>query len=90
MAAEWRDAAFWWARHARLGPCGPSVVRVVLPVTRGGRRDPSNFLPAAKAVVDGLVLAGLWPDDGPAHVSLAEPVLAVGSDVVVEITSMGA
>lgn len=37
------------------------------------RRDPSNWMPTAKHVVDGLTQAGYWPDDDSRHVRLMEP-----------------
>jgi Holliday junction resolvase RusA-like endonuclease len=57
-----------------------------LPFDRAARRDPSNYLPAVKALVDGLVDAELWPDDTPDYVSVAEPILKVGGQVEVRIT----
>ena len=32
------------------------------------RRDPHNWMPTAKAVLDGMVDAGVFPDDNHAHV----------------------
>lgn len=48
-------------------------------------RDPSNYLPAVKAAVNGLVDAGLWPDDTAEFVSIAEPVLVKGQLVVLRL-----
>lgn len=81
-AREWRDAAFWYARAHRLGPLGPAVVTVSLPVPDGRRRDPSNWMPAVKAIVDGLVAAGVWPDDTPDWVTTTEPILLEGAEEV--------
>jgi len=36
---------------------------------RGGKPDPGDWAPSAKAYVDGLVDAGLLPDDNSAHPS---------------------
>jgi len=58
-------------------------VIVELPFKRAGRRDPSNYLPPVKAIVDGLVDAGLWPDDTGEFVTISEPALVVGSEMVV-------
>lgn len=44
------------------------------------RRDPHNYFPTVKPVVDGLIDAGLWPDDTPEWVTTTEPTLrAYGS-----------
>lgn len=82
----WRDTANVWARKAQHGAQPPAVIHVTLPFDRGARRDPSNYLPAVKAIIDGLVDAGLWPDDTPEWVTVAEPSLAVGGNVIVTIT----
>ena len=50
-------------------------VELVLPFIRGGRRDLSNYVgTVVKAVVDGLVDAGVWPDDDGRHVRVVEPL----------------
>lgn len=56
-------------RRARL------VVTVDFPDRR--RRDPHNFTPTAKAIVDGLVDAGVLPDDDHRH--LAGPDMRASS-----------
>lgn len=60
---EWREAAHWLARSARIPAC--RVVRVELHyVPRDDRRrDPDNLVAAFKPLVDGLVDAGVVPDD---------------------------
>lgn len=35
---------------------------------RNGKADPSNAAPTVKALIDGLVDAGVWPDDDHTHV----------------------
>lgn len=78
---SWRSAANRAVRQAWPRNT-PALVTVSLPVKGDRKRDPSNYLPAVKAVVDGLVDAGLWPDDTPEWVAVAEPVLVPGADVV--------
>lgn len=74
-------------KSARWEPC-PVVVSVTLPVRDARRRDPHNYFATIKPVVDGLVLAGIVPDDTPEWVTTTEPVLHVGGrDVVVYITA---
>lgn len=77
----WRNAAHIaavGASHGR-GPkaraAGPRDVIVRFDVPGVRRRDPHNWHPTVKAIVDGLVDAGLWPDDTPDHVRVLEPVL---------------
>lgn len=81
----WRDTAMVAAKAAQVQPLGPTTVRCTLPFPRNARRDPANFLPPVKAIIDGLVDAGVWPDDTGDWVYLAEPELTVGSDVVVTL-----
>jgi len=44
-----------------------------------------NYLPVVKAIVDGLVDAGCWPDDTAEFVEIRQPVLVVGGDGLVRI-----
>jgi crossover junction endodeoxyribonuclease RusA len=79
LARAWREAAAFHAldqvRPPRL--LGPSLVELELPVVGNLRRDPHNYAPTLKHTVDGLVDAGLWPDDTPEHVRTLEPRLVV-------------
>lgn len=69
LTKTWRHAAQVWALAAlRRGDLvaidGP--VRIVAAVCRDttrGRSDASNRQPTVKAVIDGLVDAGVFPDD---------------------------
>lgn len=73
----WRHAAGWAAAstiHGN-GPISASWIQVHLPVPTRAHRDPANYAPRTKAIVDGLVDAHLWPDDTPAWVTTLEPVL---------------
>lgn len=70
----WRHAAYV-AACEQLGRT-PSArareacfVRVSFPVRDPGkRRDPENWSPTSKALVDGMVDAGVWVDDDERHV----------------------
>lgn len=82
----WRDAAFyrWIEAHPGAGPSGrrapsPARVHVTIPFAAHRRRDPINFARTTKAVVDGLVWAGAWPDDTPDYVTQEVPTLVVAS-----------
>lgn len=76
-ARAWRHAAAMYTLeqlgHGRSQP--PAVVSIELPVLGARRRDPHNYFPTVKPVVDGLVDAGLWPDDTPEWVTTVEPAL---------------
>ena len=86
ISRAWRDAASDAADEhidpALYGYLPPSLVTVHLPVKGNRRRDPHNWFPTIKPIIDGLVDAGLWPDDTPEWVRCTEPVLVVGGDVV--------
>ena len=77
----WKDAAYWatCAAFPGNGPRGrampPCEVLVSIPVPGERRRDPHNWTPTCKAIVDGITAAGVWPDDNAAWVSLPEPTL---------------
>jgi crossover junction endodeoxyribonuclease RusA len=48
---------------------------------RGGRFDPSNLQPTAKAAIDGVRRAGVVDDDDAAHVTELMPVIHHGPGV---------
>ena len=81
-AREWRTAAFYGAKRAGVSGLGYSSVSVELPVRDRRTRDPHNFVSTVKPLVDGLVDAGVWPDDSSEWVTVAEPVLVVGGQLV--------
>ena len=83
---DWRHAAALAARKVKPQP--PSIVEVSIPFARNGRRDPHNYAPTVKAIVDGLVDAGLWPDDPPEFVRTFEPLCRVekGGELIITIT----
>lgn len=74
LTREWRGAAYVAAcQQLGRGPAERAreacFVRVRFPVVDPGkRRDPENWAPTSKALVDGLVDAGVWPDDDESHV----------------------
>lgn len=54
---------------------------------KGKRRDPHNYVgTVVKACVDQLVNQLVWPDDDPEWVTVDEPVLVQGTEVIVELT----
>lgn len=67
---QWRDTAAWRAFQDLRG-VRVERARVVceLRFDKTRRRDPGNWAPTAKAVLDGLVDAGVFPDDDETHVT---------------------
>ncbi len=76
-ARAWRSATAIHTRDqiSRGVRLPPSIVSIELPVLGARRRDPHNYFPTVKAIVDGLVDAELWPDDTPEWVTTVEPTL---------------
>lgn len=86
MTREWREAAFYGAHfNGQWSPNQPrSVVQLDIPVRSVKvRRDPHNWYPTVKAVIDGLVDARLWPDDTSEYVATVEPKFHQGGDLVI-------
>ena len=86
----WRTAAWAQARSERLAP-RQSRAHVIVVFHRERRRhaDVGNLAPTAKAIVDGLTDAGLWPDDSDAHLvgpdlRTGEPWPRPGVEVLIE------
>lgn len=67
LTKAWRQAS---AAAAHGIPPFTKQVRIIAHIhkPRGGRYDPGNLYPTAKAILDGIVDAGLLPDDDHAHV----------------------
>jgi crossover junction endodeoxyribonuclease RusA len=87
LTKAWRQAAFW-ALSAQgyprsLGDRPTAYVRVTFPVADNRRRDADNPAPTVKAIVDGLVDAGVWPDDSTEWVECLGSRFEKGADVVV-------
>lgn len=63
-----REEWTWLARAAHVQPCH-SVELTVTPLHKNRRspQDVAACAPHAKAAIDGLVDAGLIPDDSPEH-----------------------
>lgn len=83
IVAEWVRAAYYYTCRERPGgpdarrlPDGRYRVSVTLPVAGNRRRDPSNWHPTVKAIVDGMTRANVWPDDSSDFVTVAEPILS--------------
>ena len=64
---ELRTRGYWAAKQAHLGSHQVVHVAAWIQYPRGGRADPANAAPTVKALVDGLVDAGMLPDDDSTH-----------------------
>lgn len=89
LTKTWREATYWHCvdlyAHTRfvvIQKLEPAIIDIALPVRTAHKRDPHNFMPTVKAIVDGLVDAGWWPDDNSDWISVMEPVLVVGGSLV--------
>lgn len=70
-----RDETVWRCRQLGIGALEkPTVTLHLVPKDRR-RRDVDNLVPTSKAVVDGLVTAGVIGDDTPAYVDHRMPVI---------------
>lgn len=87
----WRQAAFLTASAAGLRGYDRCLVEVELPFERHARRDPMNYVgTCVKAICDGIVDAGVVPDDTVEWMTVVQPTLVVsrGGDVVVRLSSL--
>lgn len=88
LTRQWKGAARLLA--GRYGRLEPGIVQIWIPFKDKRRRDPHNYCGTVlKAVIDGLVLAGAWPDDTPEWVGHREPILYRGDLVIVEVSAKG-
>lgn len=63
LTRQWREYAAAEAEHAGIPAMTGAYIKAELRFGDKRRRDPANWAPTAKAAVDGLVDAGLFPDD---------------------------
>lgn len=85
LTRQWKGAARLLAARYKNQP--PGIVQIWIPFNDKRRRDPHNYCGTVlKAIIDGLVMAGVWPDDTPEWVGHREPIIYKGAEVVVQIT----
>lgn len=67
----WRESFAWRAKPHRAahGTLSTATITVQPHQSRGRLADTAAHNPAAKAAIDGIVDAGLLPDDGPTHLT---------------------
>lgn len=78
----WRQAAEIQAVASKIPYIPCALIVCELRFSTSHRRDPANWAPTAKAVVDGLVDAGVFDDDN--HKYVTGPDMRIG-DVVPEM-----
>lgn len=67
ITKEWREAAHILARAQRIPPCERVRIELFYVPADGRPRDPLNLVQTLKAVEDGIVDAGVIPNDDAAH-----------------------
>ncbi|MEU4331351.1 hypothetical protein [Nonomuraea dietziae] len=70
-----RDTACWLARAAKIPAMQRARMVGVFEPPDNRRRDPANWAPSWKAVVDGVVDAGVLPDDNSKYLEGPYPEL---------------
>lgn len=63
-----RFMAYATARSELIANLGTTHVVAFIGYPRNGKADPANAAPTVKALIDGMVDAGVWPDDDSTHV----------------------
>lgn len=79
LTKEWRDAAHVLARAAKIPPCERVRVTLIYTPRDRRRRDPLNLVLSLKACEDGIVDAGVVPDDTPQYVESQMPLIDLPS-----------
>jgi crossover junction endodeoxyribonuclease RusA len=67
LTKQVRAATYLLAKNAQVPAMGRCEVRLAWYVATKHRRDADNVVPTLKAMCDGLVDAGIVPDDTPAE-----------------------
>ena len=75
----WREASGWAAREAKVPKLDCPTVQLHFYPGDNRRRDRINLALVHKAVVDGLVDAGVLADDSPEHVVELMPAIHKGT-----------
>jgi crossover junction endodeoxyribonuclease RusA len=63
-----RELAYARATDEPVGAFDIAHIAAFIGYPRNGRADPANAAPTVKALIDGLVDAGVFPDDDSTHV----------------------
>jgi crossover junction endodeoxyribonuclease RusA len=77
--AQWREGTFWLAKAAGIPPCDRVTIQLKYVPADNRRRDPLNLVAGLKPCEDGLVDAGVIPDDsGKFHTSVMPVITEKG------------
>jgi len=77
LVAQVRRDAGWVVKATRIPPCVRVTVGLVyVPSIRRKRDGGENYADTLKAIIDGVVDAGVVPDDTPEYVIRLMPVVA--------------
>lgn len=63
-----RDLGNVTAHRDGIRELGTTHVAAFIGYPRNGKADPANAAPTVKALIDGMVDAGVWPDDDSTYV----------------------
>lgn len=90
ITRQWRNAAYVLAKVDRLPAFQSAEITFDITQARGQLADAGSHHPVTKAILDGIVQAGVLPDDDPAHVlSITEHAPTRGPSAVT-VTLKGA
>jgi crossover junction endodeoxyribonuclease RusA len=73
--AEVRTATAWAAKNAKIPPLARFTAELHYAPRDSRRRDPENLIATLKPAVDGLIDAGVAPDDCPPFYVTTIPVI---------------
>jgi hypothetical protein len=88
-----RTTAGWLARHQGIPSLRRAHVVAVYEPPDRRRRDPGNLYPSFKACIDGLIDAGVLPDDDAKHLDGPDPRIGdvcKGGRIVLHVTKLAA
>lgn len=75
LNAEWREAVAWLCTAQKIPACGRIKVELYYAPRFNRRRDQDNLVATLKPVVDGIVDAGVVPDDTQQFVERVWPII---------------
>jgi hypothetical protein len=76
--AQWKKSAFYLAKHTKIPPLRSARLNLKIHLRNGRRADPQNYPSGSslKGLIDGLVAAGVVPDDRPPYLDVRMPTMA--------------